>query len=95
MQRLLRTAPSIGANASGVKLNLETLDRDVRKRIVPVFGEGVWYSTGRVFYADTDEADEVEDLSERQAPDSAAAPDAYRCVTVRQVVSSSRRGRRR
>ena len=33
---------------------VETLERAVRKRIEPTEGEGIWYKSARVFYADPD-----------------------------------------
>jgi hypothetical protein len=31
-----------------------SLDRGIRRRVVAVEGEGLWYSSGRILYADTD-----------------------------------------
>lgn len=35
-------------------VNPAELDRTIRKRIVPVDSEGVWYRSGRILYADPD-----------------------------------------
>ncbi|HXK40028.1 MAG TPA: hypothetical protein VJ837_04305 [Candidatus Paceibacterota bacterium] len=40
------------------EVNPETLDADIRKRMVAVSGEGIWYRSGRAFYPE-DEEDSV------------------------------------
>lgn len=32
----------------------ETLDQTIQRQVQPVAGEGVWYRSGHIFYADTD-----------------------------------------
>lgn len=45
------TDGSINWSESGYDLvEISTLDRDIRRQVVPVGDEGVWYSSGRVFY---------------------------------------------
>jgi hypothetical protein len=35
-------------------INPDSLDNEIRKQIRPVVADGIWYRSGRIFYADED-----------------------------------------